>query len=91
MSTTLGVAELKRRFAEMLDRISMRHEQLLIERRGKVVAAMVPADLLDTFTGSEETAGRRGLLAAAGAWADHPDPKSLVESARKPGGKKETD
>ncbi len=71
MAEEVGVAELKRRFSEYLNRVALRHERIVIRRRGRTVAAMVP---LDEVAGHEEQAGqRRGLLAAVGAWADYPD------------------
>lgn len=43
MSETIGVAEAKRRFSELLDRVR-RGERFVIARRGKPEVALVPPD-----------------------------------------------
>ena len=64
MADEVGIAELKRRFSELLDRVVHQHELVVIRKRGRSVAAMVPLDEVDEF---EERSKRRGLLAAVGA------------------------
>lgn len=78
MTKKLGVAELKRHFSKVLDRVFTRHEHILIRRHGEVVAAIVPTDALDD---DHETTGfqGKGLLAAAGAWSDHTDIDGFVD------------
>jgi prevent-host-death family protein len=75
---TVGVADLKRQFSEYLDRVVHARERVLVRRRGKQVAALVPV---------EEVAPPRptghGLAAAAGAWAEHPDIDGFVEAVRR--------
>lgn len=64
----LGVGEAKKRLSELMSRAAYRRERFLIERRGKPMAALVSADDLRWL--EEEPVSPRGLLAAAGAWAD---------------------
>ena len=80
MADEVGIAELKRRFSELLDRVVHQHELVVIRKRGRSVAAMVPLDEVDEF---EERSKRRGLLAAVGAWADYPDPDEFLKIIRK--------
>jgi prevent-host-death family protein len=80
MADEVGVAELKRRFSELLDRVVHRHELVVIRKRGRNVAAMVSLDEIDEF---EERGKRRGLLAAVGAWADYPDPDEFLKIIKK--------
>jgi prevent-host-death family protein len=80
MADEVGIAELKRRFSELLDRVVHRHELVVIQKRGRNVAAMVPLDEIDEI---EERGKRRGLLAAVGAWADYPDPDEFLRVIRK--------
>ncbi|MDJ0762419.1 MAG: type II toxin-antitoxin system prevent-host-death family antitoxin [Myxococcota bacterium] len=63
-----GVAEIKRRFSELLNRVALNKEHVVIQRRGKRIAAIVPIDhaLID----QPERHSRRGLVAAVGAWDD---------------------
>ncbi len=51
-----------------MSRVLFRGERFLIRRRGKPMAALVPAADLERLP---EAPGPRGLLAAAGAWADY--------------------
>jgi prevent-host-death family protein len=80
MTDELGIAELKRRFSELLDRVVHRHELVVIKKRGRSVAAMVPLDLVDD---SMLASSGKGLLAAVGAWADFPDPDGFLKDVRK--------
>jgi prevent-host-death family protein len=65
---TLSVAEAKRRFSELIDRVKL-GERFLVERRGKPAVAHVPPAEL----GSETVRNPAGLLALAGALADVED------------------
>jgi prevent-host-death family protein len=80
MADEVGIAELKRRFSELLDRVVHRHELVVVRKRGRNVAAIVP---LDEVEESEIRGKRRGLLAAVGAWADYPDPDEFLKVIRK--------
>jgi prevent-host-death family protein len=67
-SEALSVADAKRRFSELLDRVAA-GERIVVTRRGKPAVALVPP--------GDEPAQRRppplGLLAIAGALADVED------------------
>lgn len=87
MHEELGVAELKRRFSELLSRVELNGDRIEIRRRGRPVAALVPVAEI------EETADvchpRRGLTAAAGIWEDFQDVDRFLASVRprrEPGG-----
>ncbi len=73
MPESLGVAEAKRRFAELIDRVQ-RGERFLVSRRGRPVVALVPPEA--------ELRPRReapvGLAAIAGALADWDDLEDVV-------------
>ena len=81
MSYSLGVAELKRRFSEILNRIELRGERIAVLRRGRTIAVIGPADGDDEAT-AVRTGPRRGLAAAAGAWEEHPDIDAFIEDIR---------
>ena len=81
MQEQLGVAELKRRFSELLSRVELKGERIEIRRRGRPVAALVPvSDVADTDNGTERP--RRGLAAAAGVWEDFQDVDGFLASIR---------
>jgi len=80
MSGSLGVAELKRRFSEILNRIELRGERIAVLRRGRTVAVIGPAE--DADATPVATRPRRGLAAAAGAWEEHPDIEGFLAAVR---------
>ena len=81
MREELGVAELKRRFSELLNRVELRGERIEISRRGRPVAALVP---LSEVAEPDDGAGRpkRGLAAAAGIWEDFQDVDGFLATVR---------
>ena len=68
MTEANGVAETKRRFAELIDRV-LDGERFVVTRRGRPVAALVPATADET----DEAPKYLGLAAFAGAMADWPE------------------
>jgi prevent-host-death family protein len=81
MSTELNVAETKRRFSDLLNRVELTGESVVIKRRGRRVARLVPIgddDRADTTPSRP----RRGLLAAVGAWEDYDDIDQFLEEIR---------
>lgn len=69
MTEVLGVAEAKRRFAELLDRVRD-GERVVVTRRGRPVAVLVPPT--DEAVAAEEPT-YLGLAAFAGALSDWPE------------------
>jgi hypothetical protein len=51
--------------------VALQKERYIIERRGKAVAALVNVDELRRIEALPEKNGKRGLLAAVGAWEDY--------------------
>lgn len=72
---TLGVAEAKRRFSELLDRVGA-GERVVVERRGRPAGVLVPAtpEALEGGPGAP-----LGLAAVAGALAEWEDLDAVVE------------
>lgn len=81
MTDSLNVAELKRRFSEILSLVELRGERITVLRRGRTVAILVPATDVDEAAPVATTA-RRGLAAAAGAWEEHPDVERFIAEIR---------
>lgn len=65
MAEILGVAEAKRRFSELIDRVR-RGERFLVSRRGKPAVALVPPEQMP----DESEPSPAGLAAIAGGLAD---------------------
>jgi prevent-host-death family protein len=57
MKQRLTSMELRQRLGEILDRVSLRQDQFVVERKGKPLAAIVPVHLLDSL----QRAARLGL------------------------------
>ncbi|MEO6666415.1 MAG: type II toxin-antitoxin system Phd/YefM family antitoxin [Nitrospiria bacterium] len=73
MAKTVSVAEAKRDFSEILSRAALRRERFIIARKGKPVAALISVDELDLLPDRPaDERGQHGLLAAVGAWEEHP-------------------
>ncbi len=65
MAEMLGVAEAKRRFSELIERVRQ-GERFVVSRRGKPAVALVPPDQV----GDRSELRPVGLAAVAGALAD---------------------
>jgi len=79
MPRKVSVAEAKRDFSELMSRVAFRGERFLIERRGKSMAALVSVEDLHKIETNSDQLGKRGLLAAVGAWEDFPGLDRMVE------------
>ena len=77
MTSVLGVGEAKKRFSELMSRVTYGRERFLIRRRGKPMAALVSADDLARL--EQEPSSPKGVLAAVGAWADFDDLDEVVK------------
>ena len=60
MTQKISTMEVRERLGEYLDRVSLRHDSFVIERKGKALAAMVPVETLAEL----ENAATTYLLAA---------------------------
>lgn len=81
--TPIGVAEAKRRFADVLGTVRYSGERYVVERNGTPMAALVPlSDLED----EGESPGPAGFLALVGAFDDEPEyAESLAQVVRSRG------
>lgn len=68
MTEMIGVAEAKRRFSELIDRVQ-RGERFVVARRGRPVLALVPPERAEDGSPSEYV----GLIGLVGAMADWPE------------------
>jgi len=47
MPEKVSTIEVRQRIGDMLNRVSLRHDEFIIERKGKPLAALVPVERLD--------------------------------------------
>ncbi len=84
MTTTLNTAEIKARLSELISRVNLRRERLVVTRRGKPVAALVSIDdlhrleALDAANASYNISTVHPVMQAFGGWADREDLDELV-------------
>lgn len=64
----VSVAEAKAHLSELMAEVAYGGQRVLIERRGRPLAALVSSQDLGRL--EEEPASPKGLLAAVGAWRD---------------------
>jgi prevent-host-death family protein len=88
MPEKVSTIDVRQRIGDMLNRVSLRHDEFIIERKGKPLAALVPVerleqmrrfartqalDFLERQKGSELTeAQAENLALEAQAWAPRP-------------------
>ncbi len=47
MAEKVSTMEVRQRIGDMLNRVALRHDEFIIERKGKALAALVPVERLD--------------------------------------------
>lgn len=70
MSKTIGVAEVKRHFSEVLIEVAREGKHFIIEKKGNPMAALVTVKDLETIGRKGVHSKKKGLLAAIGAWEE---------------------
>jgi hypothetical protein len=58
MTEKLSTLEIRERLGDVLNRVALRHDQFIIERKGKALAAMIPVEKLQQI----ELLARKYLL-----------------------------
>jgi prevent-host-death family protein len=81
MPETLGVAEAKRRFSELIDRVKS-GDRIIVYRRGKPALALVPAEEGDV-SAQEKPVGLAAVAGALADWAELEDFVTQVYRARR--------
>ena len=76
MATRVSVAQAKAELSALMAAVAYQGQRVVIERRGKPMAALVSVDDLEQIDGERATSARpRGALALIGAWGDLGDRK----------------
>ncbi len=90
MIETRTTLDLRQHLGDLLNRVALRHDEFIIERKGKALAALVPVDKLrqlESFARMQlrdDLVSRKGALpqAAADALADEAKHRSRKPKAR---------
>jgi len=81
MPTIVSAAEAKRKFSELIGRAAYGHERIIIERKGKPMAAIIGIEdlrCLEALEGRTESA-IHPIMRAFGGWADRKDLDELLD------------
>ncbi len=78
----IGVAEIKKHFSEIISEVAIKGEQVIIEKKGKPMAAVVSLKDLEMIEHSDKKK-ENGLLAAIGAWEDFDEIEETVAAIYK--------
>ena len=74
MTTRVSVARAKAELSALMAAVAYQGQRVVIERRGKPMAALVSVDDLEQIDGERATSARpRGALALIGAWGNIDD------------------
>jgi prevent-host-death family protein len=58
MTVKVSTADVRQRIGDLLNRVALRHDEFIIERKGQPMAALVPVERLEQL----RRVARRGLL-----------------------------
>ena len=81
MTRKVSTMDVRARIGEMLDRVALRHDEFIIERRGRPLAALVPVDRLEQMRRFARQHGLALLDRQKGAPGDLLSDKEAMEIA----------
>jgi hypothetical protein len=70
--TTVSTMDVRQRIGDMLNRVALRHDEFIIERKGKALAALVPVERLEQM--------RRFARRHAREFMDQQQPSALTDA-----------
>lgn len=79
MPKSIGVAEVKKHFSDVMIEVSREGKHFIIEKRGKPMAAIVNIRDIEAIGRKGETLKKKGLLAAIGAWEEFNNIEGIVK------------
>jgi len=77
--TTLPVTEARKNFSDLVNRVAFQGERVKLQRNGKVVAALVPAEEMDLLEAMEDQAD---LVEVRNRLMDNQAPLSYAEARK---------
>jgi prevent-host-death family protein len=72
MTDTVSTMDVRQRIGDMLNRVALRHDEFIIERKGKPLAALVPVERLEQM--------RRFARRHARAFMDQQQPSAVTDA-----------
>ena len=83
MSVKVSTIDVRQRIGDMLNRVALRHDEFIIERKGKALAALVPIERLEQMRRFARHHALEFLEAPrAGAWSEEQAMDVALEAQR---------
>ena len=83
MTEKVSTIDVRQRIGDMLNRVSLRHDEFIIERKGKALAALVPVERLEQMRRFARTQGTDFFEQQKGSGLTEPQPADLGLEAQK--------
>ncbi|MEX2125821.1 MAG: type II toxin-antitoxin system prevent-host-death family antitoxin [Woeseia sp.] len=86
MTEKVSTMDVRARIGDMLNRVSLRHDEFIIERKGKPVAALVPVERLEQmrrFAREHATAFLERQKEGAGNWLSDEEAMDVALGAQR--------
>jgi prevent-host-death family protein len=87
MNETITTLDIRKRLGEILDRVALRHDEFVIERRGRPLAALVPVERIRHIENFARLRLRDGLV-ARGTSPSQREADALADEAKHRGRRK---
>ena len=89
MTEKISTMDVRQRIGDLLNRVALRHDEFIIERKGKPLAALVPVERLEQMERFARRHALQFLEQQRGGQVSEPEAATLAtdakRSARKPG------
>ena len=82
MSEHVSTMEVRKRLGDLLNRVHLRHDRFVIERKGKALAALVPVETLETVERLSRELLADVLARRRGGAAAEEDADALADEAK---------
>lgn len=83
MAETVSTMEVRQRIGDLLNRVALRHDEFIIERKGVALAALVPVERLEQIRRFARREALRALEETRGGDLTEKQAADLARAARK--------
>ena len=83
MATRVSTHDVRQRIGDLLNRVSLRRDEFVIERKGKALAALVPVERLEQMKQFARKQGLEMMAAQRGTALSERDAEALALEAKR--------
>jgi prevent-host-death family protein len=83
MATKVSTHDVRQRIGDLLNRVALRRDEFVIERKGKALAALVPVERLEQMKEFARTQGLRMMAAQRSVALTERDAEALALDAQR--------